>query len=681
MLTTITSRHLAGTRQRTVLRVAAVLLGVGVPASGFTPFNHAADVLALPEHPWRVLLMPPVLLAALALSAAVVAPRAVPRPPVGLAAGGVALLFLGASLSLLGSDDQARSLLQVVTAVVAPAALFVGVMYSAIPRRVLAISFLGATMVLLARADALFFLERGVPSGTALLQAKFSNQPYDFHYYALQNPNHTAAFVLLPLALAAFWANDRRLSGLCRAALSLIAFTCMLTLVLLFVRSGIVLGVLILLGSVATSRRRLAFGAAGAVVLLVGAVAASPAIANYLVRTGSLVRGSSAQVRLESIATGAAVTAEHPGTGLGLGHFERLQQAVPAHSSIVQAGAEMGLAGMAGVALLSVALCLWSIRLLRQHRGLGMRAGAGVAVTAYVVQAALLGGANAGLANGFVSVWSLSVALLVPVGAAETTPERSQKRGHISIEVAWRKLVSVVRSRTVAERFSAVSIAGMIVAGLAIFIGVAVGALESGGEERRRAQQAERVRTEQILLARRRILQARYRKTNARFYRKNRALESPGLRTPPPPGDVLASWAVPGRASEGWMPDGEARLRFAGGQVQVLTSGLRFGYQLVSPAQTLGVGAFGVAADVKLRSGGMQFAVLDIARNKFIASSLYSARRTRSRRIIVGTRFATRRPTRVRLILANFAGAPLASSWTVDTVTLFRQARPSRRER
>jgi type II secretory pathway pseudopilin PulG len=682
-MTTIAPRRLPEWTRTGGLRAGAVLLGAGVPASGFTPFNHADDVLALAEHPWRLVLMPPVLLAGLAVLGAVVAPARGPSGRTGPVAFGAALLLLAASLSLLGTDDQTRSGLLLVTAVLAPVALFLGLRSSALPRRLVAISFLVATVVLLARADLVFLLQEGLPTGDTLFRAKFANRPYDFHYFGLQNPNHTAAFVILPLALAAFWARDRRLPGLARTALVTVAAICLFTLVLLFIRSGILLGVLIVLGSFATSRRRLVLGVVVALVLGGAALAASPSVSGYLTGAGALEEGSSGQVRLESIKDGAATAIAYPLTGLGLGHFERQRAAVPSHSSIVQAGAEMGLGGMAALTLLTIALLASGVRVARRHGWSGLQAGAAVGVAAYVIQTVFLAGVNAGLANGFVSIWSLSVALLLVIAGFGRAREESE----VSAETAgWRgDPTRWVRSKLAVHPLRHLGLVSIVTVSLTIFSGVAVGAFGSSGETRLR--EAEVARAQAAAASRARRLEARARFTreaqplNKRFYRASRSLEGRVLRTPPSPRGAPATWSFAAGLPAGWSAEKGTDSRSTEGGLQVTTGGGRLTYQLLSPVLQLPPGSFEVAAEMQVRSGGVDLLVLDVARNEFVASTLHSARATRRRRVAIGDRFTTSRPTRVRVILSNWAGVALPSTWQVDSVGIYLGPRARRRAR
>jgi O-antigen ligase len=682
-MTTIAPRRLPEWTRIGGLRAAAILLGAGVPASGFTPFNHADDVFALAEHPWRLVLMPPVLLAGLAVLGAVVAPARGPSGRAGPVAFGAALLLLAASLSLLGTEDQTRSGLQFVTAVLAPFALFLGLRSSALSRRLIAISFLAATVVLLARADLVFLLQEGLPTGDTLFRAKFSDRPYDFHYFGLQNPNNTAAFAILPLALAAFWARDRHLPRPARIALVIVAAICLITLLLLFIRSGILLGVLIILGSLATSRRRLVLGVVAALVLGGVALAASPAVSGYLTGAGVLEEGASGQVRLESIKDGAATAIAHPLTGLGLGHFERQSVAVPAHSSIVQAGAEMGLAGVAALTLLSIALFASGVRLARRNGWSGLEAGAAVAVAVYVVQTVFLAGVNAGLANGFVSIWGLSVAALLAIAgfgdAREESKASAETAGSLRDPGRW------VRSKLGLHPLRHFGLISMGTASLTIFAGVALGAFGSSGETRLREAEAARAQAAAASMARRIEARARFireaQPLNARFYRASRSLEGRVLRTPPSPTGAPATWSFATGLPTGWSAEQGTDYRPTEGGLEVTTNDGPRTYQLLSPVLQLPPGSFEVAAEMEVRSGGVVLSVLDVARDKFVASSPHSERGTRRRQVSIGKRFTTSRPTPVRVVLSNWAGVALPSTWQVDSVGIYLGPRARRRAR
>lgn len=681
-MTTIAPRRLPEWMRIGGLRAGAILLGAGVPASGFTPFNHADDVFALAEHPWRLVLMPPVLLAGFAVLGAVVAPARGPSGRAGTVAFGAALLLLAASLSLLGTDDQTQSGLLFVTAVLAPIVLFLGLRSSALPRRWIAISFLAATVVLLARADLVFLLQEGLPSGDTLFRAKFSNRPYDFHYFGLQNPNHTAAFVILPLALAAFWARDRGLPRPARIALVIVAATCLITLVLLFVRTGILLGVLIVVWSFATSRRRLVLGVVVALALGGIALAASPSVSGYLTGAGVLEEGSSAQVRLKSIAQGAATAIAYPLTGLGLGHFERHSGALPAHSSIARAGAEMGWAGATAITLLSIALLVSGVRLARRRGWSGLEAGAAVGVAVYVVQTVFLAGVNAGLAIGFVSVWGLSVALLLVIAGFGRAREESKSIADTA--EPRRDPARWARSKLAVDPLRHVGLASIVTASLIISAGVALGAFGSSGERRLREAQAAQAQAAAAASARRIEARARFireaRPINQRFYRAAESIEGDVLRRPPSPRGAPATWSFGPGLPTGWFAVEGTGHRATAAGLQVTTRGL-LTYQLLSPVLQLPPGSFEVAAEMQVQSGGVGLRVLDVARQEFVASTLHSARRTRRRRVLIGDRFTTSKPTRVSVILTNWAGAAVPSIWHVNSVGIYLDPRTRRRAR
>lgn len=403
----------------------ACALAAGIPLSGFTPFNHGSDVLALELHPARVLLMPSVLLAAAALAAAVVAPRR-PRVSISLALRTAAvLLLLAACFSILRSQDPTDSMLKTIVAIVAPMVVFVGVMRADLPLRFVCGVFVGVSVLLLIRADIVFFQTHGLPTGQALFAAKFSNAPYDFHYFALQNPIHTALFVLLVLPLVAFWTRDPKIGRLARVALLGACIVLMLTLVLLYVRLAIFVGLLVLLTALLTSGARRATKGVVIAVTCVAATAFSldPVTSSYLSLTTATDRGSSAEVRLSSTVRGAETMAAHPFTGLGVGWYTRTADRVPAHSSIVQAGAEMGILALAATAF---ATAWFALRAWGSLRAEWLREPAGasaIATGVYAVHSAFAGGLHTG--NGFVVVWGLTLALLTAVSLSEGAVARA----------------------------------------------------------------------------------------------------------------------------------------------------------------------------------------------------------------------------------------------------------------
>ena len=160
---------------------------------------------------------------------------------------------------MLASEDPARSSILVALAISAPVLMFVGLVHSRLSPRWLAAGFLLALSVMLLRADAVFLRDWGLPGPAQLSAAKYQSVAYDFHYYTLGNPNHTAGFLLMPLCLAAYWAVGRRsLATWQRGLLAGAAALCAFTLVLTYARAAIAtaIGAIVLLVLVLPTARR-----------------------------------------------------------------------------------------------------------------------------------------------------------------------------------------------------------------------------------------------------------------------------------------------------------------------------------------------------------------------------------------------------------------------------------------
>ncbi len=348
-------------------------MGAAVPLACFRPIVGVSDTFATPEHAWRILLMPSVLLAAAAVLYAVFFPSAHPGHLPPALAGGGALLILAAVVSTAASQDPAASAIIAVLAISAPIILVVALLHADVSPRALALGFLVTSAGFLLRADAVFLRDWGLPTASTLRTAKLSDQPYDFHYYTLGNADHTAGFLLMTLVLAAFWAGQRGgLSRYLRALLWVIAAISLVTMFLTYARFAIVtaiiaLGILILVIPVKTWSRI-------ALLSITGGSAAIIAAVNWhyistLLDTGA---GSSGFVRTTSIENGLAALSSKPLTGLGLGQYGPATGIEPAHSAIVQAGAEMGIAGLLAILLITAALVGLAIRLIRRYGWLGL---------------------------------------------------------------------------------------------------------------------------------------------------------------------------------------------------------------------------------------------------------------------------------------------------------------------
>lgn len=396
--------------------IAACVIGATIALSGFPPLNNIPGMLHVDALPGFVLLTPAVLVTALAvwMSLAPTANGTVSS----LSLIAIGLVLLGGSLSVAVSTNASYSLALLILGILAPGCLFLAVRRGNLPAAILAGSFLAALTAALLRADLVFLMSYGLPTPAELFAAKFSNHAYDFHYYTLGNPDHTATFLLLPLTVNLIWLRDGGLSR--RARLLLIAATAVITLtiLLLYVRLPMLVAFLLLVAAVSRSslsrRIRLTILVAAAVFGVV-LVAKSPS--NYLTHFFSTSSTSSGGVRLNSISDGFRTLEHHLFTGVGLGQYGA-GNGLPAHSSVVQAGAEMGLAGLLGIALITIALPIAAI--VRARRvGLNTLASASLAGAAvYVAAAAVSAGADEGLLVGAVSIYGLTLALFAGIGLA-----------------------------------------------------------------------------------------------------------------------------------------------------------------------------------------------------------------------------------------------------------------------
>lgn len=417
-------------RRRSVRQIVAIAvaggLGVGVPFSGFNPFNSVPDVLGVPQQPILVLLTPAVLLGLLALVGAFMAPAACSwHTDVKIMAAGGALLITGFVLSLLSTDDIWYSILIGATAILAPAAVAVGVARSAIPPRVVVGCFLLACCLMLARADLVFVKLHGFPSPKTLYEVKFSNRAYDFHYYTLANPNGTAAWLLMPLGLALFCAVGA-LGGR-RVVLVGIAVLTGATLILAYSRSAMAAGILLVLGALGAlpGARVVRLGIIAMFVAGVVAFALSPTNREYLSAIVSTDPFSSGSERYSSTIGGLQVALDHPLTGVGLGRYNVETGYVPAHTAIAQAAAEMGLFGALGLSLLTIGGVMLALRLARTSGCGAPRAAAAISGAVYLVFNVFNAGASEGLYSGYVSVWGLSLALLLGLAVGSDRVRRT----------------------------------------------------------------------------------------------------------------------------------------------------------------------------------------------------------------------------------------------------------------
>lgn len=405
----------------------AFAFGAGVVAAGFPPVVFVPDKLGLDASPERVVATPAVLLAVFALVVAARRPRRDDEPLtrerrlLGLA---VALLALGVLASLTSSNDVAYSIVITVLAFVAPVAIYVAVRRSDLPSEWLVGGFIFAAAVFMLRADVRFFEQNGFPTGHQMFLAKFSNAPYDFHYYGLGNPDGTAAFALMPLVATTLWLGAPRVSRWLRAALAIALVVELGTIVMLYSRSASLLASLVLVAGVLVGVKRhwaihaaLAAGVSVACAILLLAIGAT-----YQLQVFSVKGGTSGGNRVTWTYEGFQALTAHLLTGRGVGRYNEPNGFIPAHSALVQAGAEMGIAGFVGFGLLVLGALAIAVRTVGTLGLTGAQTGAAVAAAVFLAYCTVAGAASEAAYSGYVSVWALGLALMLGVGARPAPP-------------------------------------------------------------------------------------------------------------------------------------------------------------------------------------------------------------------------------------------------------------------
>lgn len=427
------------------ITLLSCLIGGGIAMTGFPPLNNVSYVLHTQALPLLILLSPACLLALLAVWTVW---RSQPDlcwltrvPPMATLC--LVLVSLGGTLSLLHSTQPGYSAALLTAGILAPALVFLSVRSGALRPSYMAGAFIAVLVVLLGRADLVFLSHYGFPTAQSLYNAKFSSRPYDFHYYTLGNPDETAAFLIVPLTLCLFWAVGRSTRKSTRLSLLLASGVILATIFLLYVRLADLFAAVILIVAVLHSplSARVRWGIVGVTVAAFVAFGfVSPG--HYLLHIFQTNEGSSGAVRISSLEAGWNALLHHPLTGVGLGMFS--SRTVPAHSSILQAGADMGVLGFLGLATMTVSLVWVAVRSVRTGEWFGFRGTASLAAATYVVYVALSGAAREGLMVGFISIYGLTLAMVAGIGVS--VPSEGGHR-HTSLTDAVRALNATVRRR------------------------------------------------------------------------------------------------------------------------------------------------------------------------------------------------------------------------------------------
>jgi O-antigen ligase len=128
--------------------------------------------------------------------------------------------------------------------------------------------------------------------------------------------------------------------------------------------------------------------------------------------------------RASSIGDGLIALAEHPFTGVGIGQFSAAGGQITAHSTIVQAAAEMGLLGLWALTLLTGAAVVHAVVVVRRDGWLGLRPAAAIGLATYALHGVMAAPANEGLYSGLLPVWGLTAALMLVLSLARPAGER-----------------------------------------------------------------------------------------------------------------------------------------------------------------------------------------------------------------------------------------------------------------
>ena len=604
--------------------VAAVSLGAAIPISGFAPVNNLTDVVPVTKLAWLALVTPPFLIVYFAAVLAAVLPAATARAPRTLTLGTL-LLLAGALLSLTATDTLNDTWAMVLLGLVAPGCLFMLLRRSDLPQAPMLWAFLIVSSLFLLRADIVFFGDYGFgpPSGVDLFAAKFSNAPYDFHYYALGNPDQSSTYTMLPFAIGCYIASDRRTRPATRALAIGVAVICALTLVLLYVRVPLALAALIATAALVRSPLRLAvkIAALAVVTVLVVRFATDATTSEYLGKVFDTGNDSSGGVRIGSIGDGFEALGNHPFAGMGFGRFGYRDGRPPAHSAVAQIAADTGVLGLVGSVLAFGTVLALTVRAWRRRASLSVATGAvATGLGVYALLSILVGGATAGVAVGFVSVWGLSVGMLLatltsPVRAEALLPERR-------IWAFDRSLFDHPRTASAIAGFA------VLLGGLAVLLATV------------------RDRGDTLVIS------------------------LPGGRavaTRPIVGKPVARWSFRRGLPKGWAGYGIDPTS-AGGYLRVRTTAVRNAYQLGSPNVLLSSGSYIVRLNARIDRGGMQIAVIDTRTGDFRATGEYPVSRRRSETPEYAMRFRVPRTGYSQVVLANSGGG--SSRWRLRDLAL-----------
>ncbi len=605
--------------------IAAIVVGGGIVLAGFNPLDTVSARLGVGAHPALVVLTPPVLIGLFAVAVAWtngargLTLLKLPWP----AAATVFLLVAGGILSSLASPRPQYSLALVISGVLAPALVFAAARTGRLPVVPLTAAFLATVTVFLLRADFVYLHLHGVPTSQSVLFAtKFVSVPYDFHYYTLGNPDSTAGYLLLPLGVAVFWAAAPTTARIGRLWLAVVTVVIAVTLVLLYSRFAGIVAVGLVLAALLSSGlpRRVRIATAGiALAAVIGLGVGSPG--HYLLDLFSSAGQSSGAVRLDSLRAGFHTLVHHPLTGVGLGTYGESPGQLAAHSSIIEAAAEMGMLGLLGVTLFTVALVTGLALSLRRRQPMDLRGAAWVAAATYALVCAFSGIAAEDLMIGFVSIYGLTLALVAGVAVAEPAGPGS---GLAPLDDVLRRVLPLrgIRSRPGASSIAAGLIAIVALACLA-------------GPLTREPSTAARSHS---------------------LAHSSATDKDWSVQIPPPRWDAATAGVL---------------VTQAGTAVLVTTTSQPSHYQLLMPSMTLPAGAYEIVVTGRVLTGGLIVGALDPNTNRWLGASGFVADATDSGMRVMSVDFRLPHRGAAQIVLANHARRGV-SHWLLRAISITR---------
>lgn len=137
-------------------------------------------------------------------------------------------------------------------------------------------------------------------------------------------------------------------------------------------------------------------------------------------------------------------------------------------------------------------------------------------------------------------------------------------------------------------------------------------------------------------------------------------------------GTRVATWSFGKRLPHGWKTDGNVEETPDAGRLGIVTTTQRFAYQLVSAPRQLPAGRYAVSVEGRILDGGLELGVLDATRNVWITTrNFYDRQQTADGKTMAATATLTA-PTRVQIVLANWAPWARSSQWSLERVRLVR---------